>query len=128
MYVNLLATAMDRQTAEKAHPAFVEIIRQLTPDEARLMSHLVALGEFGFDVELGKETAKIESDLAVPAGCEHLHLILSYLDNLDRLKLVGIGRTVTNPTTPHGRFRFALAPSDFGRQFYSACMDSGAHS
>ena len=33
MYVNLLATAMDSQTAMKAHPAFAECIRQMTPDE-----------------------------------------------------------------------------------------------
>jgi len=37
MYLNLLATAMDARVAEKAHPAFVEIIRQLTSDEANLI-------------------------------------------------------------------------------------------
>ena len=42
MYANLLATAMDRQTAERAHPAFVEIIKQLTPDEARIAAYIPA--------------------------------------------------------------------------------------
>jgi hypothetical protein len=37
MYLNLLATAMDARVTEKAHPAFVEIIRQLTSDEANLI-------------------------------------------------------------------------------------------
>lgn len=37
MYANLLAASMDTRTATGAHPAFVEIIRQLTPDEARLL-------------------------------------------------------------------------------------------
>jgi hypothetical protein len=37
MYANLLATAMDSNTANGAHPAFVEIIKQLTADEAKLV-------------------------------------------------------------------------------------------
>lgn len=37
MYLNLLASAMDDRRADAAHPAFVEIIRQLTSEEARLL-------------------------------------------------------------------------------------------
>ncbi len=37
MYLNLLKSAMDGRMAEQAHPAFVETIRQLTADEARLL-------------------------------------------------------------------------------------------
>lgn len=37
MYLNLLATAMDGRVAADAHPAFVEIIKQLNADEADLM-------------------------------------------------------------------------------------------
>lgn len=37
MYLNLLATAMDGRVAEDAHPAFVEIIKQLNGDEADLI-------------------------------------------------------------------------------------------
>lgn len=37
MYVSLLATAMDGRIAEKAHPAFVEIIRQIDAKEASLL-------------------------------------------------------------------------------------------
>jgi hypothetical protein len=39
-YASLLATAMDSQTAHEAHPAFVEILKQLKPDEARLLGFL----------------------------------------------------------------------------------------
>ena len=38
MYANLLATAMTKDKASLAHPAFVEIIRQLTPDEAKILA------------------------------------------------------------------------------------------
>lgn len=37
MYLNLLATAMDGRVASYAHPAFVEIIKQMTSEEAHLI-------------------------------------------------------------------------------------------
>jgi hypothetical protein len=37
MYLNLLATAMDGRVASTAHPAFVEIIKQLDSEDARLV-------------------------------------------------------------------------------------------
>lgn len=37
MYLSLLATAMDGRVADEAHPAFVEIIKQLTSEEATLI-------------------------------------------------------------------------------------------
>jgi hypothetical protein len=37
MYLHLLGTAMDGRKAASAHPAFVEIIRQLNAEEARLL-------------------------------------------------------------------------------------------
>ncbi len=40
MYANLLATAIDARTAKEAHPAFAELIRQLSPDEARILKYI----------------------------------------------------------------------------------------
>lgn len=37
MYLNLLVTAMDGRSASDAHPAFVEIIKQLDSEDARLI-------------------------------------------------------------------------------------------
>lgn len=42
MYLNLLSTAMDSRVAETAHPAFVEIIKQLTAAEAKMLQSLMA--------------------------------------------------------------------------------------
>lgn len=39
MYLNLLATAMDGRAATDAHPAFVEIIKQLDSDDAGLVRY-----------------------------------------------------------------------------------------
>lgn len=46
MYANLLATAMNRDTQDDAHPAFVEIIRQLTPPEARILQQFELAGSY----------------------------------------------------------------------------------
>jgi hypothetical protein len=40
MYANLLASSMDSQTADDAHPAFVQIIREMAPEEAKLFGYL----------------------------------------------------------------------------------------
>jgi hypothetical protein len=40
MYANLLANAMDINTKDDAHPSFVEIIKQLSSQEAKLLLYL----------------------------------------------------------------------------------------
>lgn len=42
LYAKLLATSMDARTAEEAHPAFVDIVRQLSSDEARVLRFIVS--------------------------------------------------------------------------------------
>lgn len=41
MYLSLLATAMDGRIASHAHPAFVEIIKQLSSDEPELLEQIL---------------------------------------------------------------------------------------
>lgn len=40
LYLNLIATAMDRRSAPQAHPSFVEVLKQLSAEEARLLQTL----------------------------------------------------------------------------------------
>ena len=40
MYANLLASSMQEKVKQDVHPAFVEIIKQLSPDEARILKFL----------------------------------------------------------------------------------------
>lgn len=40
MYANLLASSMSEKVKNDVHPAFVEIIKQLSPDEARILKYL----------------------------------------------------------------------------------------
>lgn len=45
MYLNLLATAMDGRVATTAHPAFVEIIKQLDGKDAELVRYILQSNE-----------------------------------------------------------------------------------
>lgn len=102
LYANLLAASMDKSTADGAHPAFVEIIKQLTPDEAKLVSLFLrqmpfplldVRWEFKNETETrqgGKHVLVNYSHLGEIVGCEYKHLVPAYLDNLCRLGLAEI--------------------------------------
>lgn len=99
LYVNLLATAMDRETAQKAHPGFTECLRQMTPDEARIMGRfdslkgqpIVTLYE-RFDNGTKTIWLRRYSHIGRKAGCEfpEWETTSAYLDNLARLGLLEI--------------------------------------
>jgi hypothetical protein len=57
LYLSLLATAMDKRKATDAHPAFVEIIKQMTAEEARLIQNVLRSSNAIALVEVRKETA-----------------------------------------------------------------------
>ncbi len=102
LYANLLAASMDKATASGAHPAFVEIIKQLTPDEAKIV------GLFAFPIAFPLVTVRWEYKSATPeesggmdvlvnfsqignqAGVEFLNLTPTYIDNICRLGLAEI--------------------------------------
>ena len=102
LYANLLAASMDKTTAEGAHPAFVEIIKQLTPDEAKIV------GLFAFSLPLPLVTVRWDYKNPTPeetggmdvlvnfsligeqVEVEFPNLTPTYLDNLCRLGLAEI--------------------------------------
>ena len=95
-YLNLLAAAMDGDTAARVHPAFLTVLRQLTPDEVRIVSTfqhdgpypLVTVGaRYRFGERLSTELRHF-SLLGAQAGCEHPDRIPMYIDNLCRLGVV----------------------------------------
>lgn len=102
MYASLLATAMNKDTIQTAHPAFVDIIKQLTPDEAKIVRGFVVrgvpnpiisilAGSPGVPVRDGHTTVlRHFSQIGERAGCEHLQLVPAYLDNLIRMGLCEI--------------------------------------
>lgn len=102
MYANLLAASMDTRTASGAHPAFVEIIRQLTPDEARILRLFAQ--DRPFPLVTVRREYKVEtpserggSDILVhfsllgwEAGCDFPQMTPTYINNLCRLGLAEV--------------------------------------
>ena len=104
LYANLLAASMDKSTADGALPAFVEIIKQLTPDEAKLVSLFIHERTMPFPLlnvrwdyknptrekSGGSDVIVNFSRLGVIAHCEFPNMTPMYIDNLCRLGLAEI--------------------------------------
>jgi hypothetical protein len=100
LYANLLATSIDSQTAHEAHPAFVEIVRQLTPDEARILKYVferMYLPIITLRAKVPGRTSGFAyyedfSDVAEKTGCQFPTLTPQYLGNICRLGLAEFHR------------------------------------
>lgn len=98
MYANLLASAMDRSTADFAHPAFVEIIKQLTPEEAKMLKlfrdknafPLITLRADLEERQGGTDWVSNFSHLWKLCDSDRPDLYPPFIDNLCRLGLVEI--------------------------------------
>jgi hypothetical protein len=100
MYANLLATAMNQKIASGAHPAFVEFIKQMTSDEAKLMRSffnpdsafpIVTVKAMELDGSGGSwNVAANVSLLGESASIDFPDFTPSYIDNLCRLGLIEI--------------------------------------
>ena len=103
MYANLLAKSMQKEYRGDVHPSFVEIIKQLCPDEAKLLRYMKQMytvrtqrlfPALTITAKKNKESSShrtIEfcwSDLGVSAKCEQEEYIIKYFDNLERLGIV----------------------------------------
>lgn len=97
LYANLLATSLDAETTKNAHPSFVDIIKNMSPDEARIIRLFSTRNEFpSIDLKAVQEgkrhvfsvVVRNFSDIGREAACEHRDLVPSYLDNLCRLGLL----------------------------------------
>lgn len=103
LYANLLAASMNKESAAQAHPSFVDVIRQITPDEARIMNLFTKSPRYPvIDViargELDKKTFTRKSKIVVLnhstlGDLAKVTLVMNtavYLDNLCRLGLLEI--------------------------------------
>lgn len=98
LYANLLTASMNADTKWQVHPSFVDIIKQLNPDEARYLKSLPAMvivvhplidvfiniGGGGFHPFISNFT---DYHLSV---LEHPENICTYIDNFVRLNLIEI--------------------------------------
>lgn len=109
LFANLLATSLDSETAHNAHPAFVEIIKQLTSDEAKVLSHFQTSKDGAAIIDIitpeeGGPPGSFDwryrnlSLLGIRSNCNFPELTPSYIDNICRLGLAHIphGTTLTD--------------------------------
>lgn len=97
MYASLLAKSMTESEKWKVHPSFVEIIKQLSPDEAKLLKKISQEGDFHplIDIRIvppggGFITRVHNLSLLANGVCDNPNRIYAYIDNLARLKLIDI--------------------------------------
>ncbi|AGK52043.1 DUF4393 domain-containing protein [Bacillus sp. 1NLA3E] len=150
LFANLLATSMDKYTSSKAHPSFIEILKQITSDEAKLLRgigvnyHPIisvrAMLKDDSYLELVRNFTILGEDVAI----DHWELLPNYLENLRRLGLINTEnvtlkeKDVYKRLNDHSIIKTAiqeapnlgspriitgyLNPTPFGKQFYEACI------
>ncbi len=92
MYANLLANSMNEVVKNGVHPGFVEIIKQLCPDEAKFLKYMMVhnrvptIGVKYRKID-GRGIDIIKDFTLVPklSGCEGVNDSDKYIDNLVRL-------------------------------------------
>lgn len=105
MYANLLSNSMNNVVKNDVHPGFVEIIKQLCPDEAKLLKYFskhpvvptITL-IFANAAGSGYDIIKNFTDIGEKAGCEQYIDLNSYFDNLIRLGLLRHAEMMTSLT------------------------------
>lgn len=100
MYANLLANSMTEVVKDGVHPGFVDIIKQLCPDEAKILRYMskyttiptitlqyVNKDESGITIGF-IDVIKSFSNIGENIGCEKPLNINTYFNNLERLGLI----------------------------------------
>lgn len=105
MYANLLANSMNKVVKNGVHPGFVEIIKQLCPDEAKILRYLfkhntIPTITLRYEAERGEgiDVVKNFSNVGELAECENTLEINRYFDNLIRLGLLESSQALSSLT------------------------------
>ncbi len=140
LYASLLSSVMD-PSETSAHPSFVSIIQQLTPDEAKILRHIAQLDEEWpslSEYDAGEGEAKNSVSLQFKKWCEqasvaHLDRSDAYMDNFIRLRIFNLvmgGGTIYDPEneynyddTWHWSEHMSIELTSFGHHFFDACIE-----
>lgn len=97
LYANLIATAMDKETVSKAHPGYVEILKNLTSDEALILRvYLVTNSIPAINIKGTAENGNYNlhwryfNHIDKLVALAYPQLIPSYIDNLIRLGILEV--------------------------------------
>lgn len=109
MFSRLLATSMNSETASLAHPSFVEILKQISSDEAKILKSMHSDGFqpiINLHALVGEKrhyinTIKNFTLIPYLADCEFTELGPTYIENIIRLGLIHIdhGTHITDPNS-----------------------------
>lgn len=110
LYANLIANAMDKETIHKAHPGFVEIIKNLSSDEALLLKVFIDTQQIPLIdvkatvIEKGSGYSIMSENFSHISNMVKLtrpDLIPTYINNLCRLGILDIPSmvSISNPNT-----------------------------
>lgn len=95
LYANLLASSMNKKVKNGVHPGFVEIIKQMCPDEAKIMKYFkshrtIPTIDLKFVSKNGSYNEAITdfSTIGEDSSCENPYETKKYFDNLIRLGLL----------------------------------------
>ena len=104
MYANLLANSMNKVVKNGVHPGFLEIVKQLCPDEAKLLNYIYTNNShIGIPIVYLEACKTTGGSLIVVnaftnavelCGCEHPNNYEKYIDNLERLGLISCSQSV----------------------------------
>ena len=117
MFENLLVTSMDSDTASSAHPAFVSMIQQLTPDEARILK-TIDRDEYPYTDLRRSGSFRTALGIDVEIGSTRREQCVSNLERLGILRMVPV-----DSFTGNGGM---LVVTPLGRQFLDTCVHSRA--
>ena len=104
MFSNLLANSMDKASKSRAHPAFVEVLKNISSDEAKILNHIAdsrpskLLRVFPVIDQMASYPSRkantvinpLTSVIAIESSCENPELAPTYINNLTRLGVFGI--------------------------------------
>ncbi|RYE37897.1 MAG: DUF4393 domain-containing protein [Sphingobacteriales bacterium] len=104
LFANLIATSMDRNTLNKAHPGYVDIIKNLTPDEAVLLTAFKSRKSYPL-IHASIKRPNLDGTITAMTNFTHIYkevslinhiaMLPSYIDNLSRLGIL---------TSPNGDY------------------------
>jgi hypothetical protein len=98
MFISLLANSMDSERSAESHPAFVDIISQLSPDEAKLFK-AISVSDVCPKIDLALKNVEkgsynlVRKNLlnnSITIDLQFKNFIPAYIDNLQRLNLISV--------------------------------------
>ncbi len=101
LFAALLTSSMDTRVKSHVHPSYVQIINEMSSDEAKILKYLSLHNLDSYPIldlyarEAGEKISKKSilsnfTDIGYKAGCENPDMTATHIDNLSRLKLIDI--------------------------------------